>query len=425
MNSTGILVWLGDTIISGINFDFKENFLGTTEVEDQHRWCMVDEQCNYFDKPDATDDIGTKSALVGIYYFNNSKLFDANLITAMTKDVIKGEHQISSLLEITPDLFYLNDLTEFWYDCGELNTYYDSKARLINKSANSRDFNNLSVDTLLNTITKSSKSLGNQIESEKNWYKLLSEKQSLFVPRCLTSDLGSITLSLESGSTLSEMFLYEKISTGNWKVIIDKLFTIITKVFHEPTLKTEVDVSNAFEQYVKTANTRFKQITFTEDNELVQQFVLNTGTAAISLSTPSKCIHGDLHFGNILFEPFNGTIKLIDPRGKFGNSNGISGDRNYDYAKLLHDWIGGYILINSGIDVIHPTKSNEFNFIRDYMITKLKERLTDLELENIIKMSIFLCVTCIPLHGDNPKKQKQLWDHSVKMIKEQVWEKYV
>ena len=429
--SHSTLVWLGDTIVLNPDFKFDCNFLGVAPVTDQERWCMVDKDINFFDKPESSDDIGTDLALVGIYGFEYSGDFKEMLKLAMEEPLIKDEHQISSLLNKYTSTynmgeFQLHDLQEDWYDCGELNTFYDSKARLINRSDNSRDFNNMSVDTLLNVITKSSNSLGSQIENEKNWYKQLSERQSLFVPRCLNSKLGEVTLSWESGSTLSEMFLFEKISNDNWKVIIDKLFVIMTEIFHEPIVKTDVDVSDAFNMYITNSTKRFKQIQFQEDRELVNQFILNTGSAAIAFSTPSKCIHGDLHFGNILFESFNGSIKLIDPRGKFGDSIGIIGDRNYDYAKLLHDWIGGYIFINSGIDLdeTHP-KTEEFKFIQEYMIEKLKERLTSSELINVIKLSIFLCITCIPLHSDNIKKQKQLWDNAVKQIKDEVWLQYV
>jgi hypothetical protein len=59
-------------------------------------------------------------------------------------------------------------------------------------------------------------------------------------------------------------------------------------------------------------------------------------------------IHGDCNFSNALVtgQYSNGPITLIDPRGYFGNHQGILGLFDYDYAKILYS-LSGYDLFNS------------------------------------------------------------------------------
>ena len=61
-------------------------------------------------------------------------------------------------------------------------------------------------------------------------------------------------------------------------------------------------------------------------------------------------MHGDLCFNNILYDPYGGTIRLIDPRGQMSSDSGSnSGDIKYDLAKLAHSGIYGYDYLISGL----------------------------------------------------------------------------
>jgi Ser/Thr protein kinase RdoA (MazF antagonist) len=46
-----------------------------------------------------------------------------------------------------------------------------------------------------------------------------------------------------------------------------------------------------------------------------------------------QIIHGDLFFGNMLYDVNSETLKILDPRGNFG-IDGIYGDIRYDIAKI-------------------------------------------------------------------------------------------
>jgi hypothetical protein len=69
-------------------------------------------------------------------------------------------------------------------------------------------------------------------------------------------------------------------------------------------------------------------------------------------------VHGDFCMGNILCEPYMGLVKLIDPRGSFGESCvGPYGDRKYDWAKLGHSILGRYDYIVN--DLFHVVRNEE------------------------------------------------------------------
>ncbi len=55
-------------------------------------------------------------------------------------------------------------------------------------------------------------------------------------------------------------------------------------------------------------------------------------------------VHGDLCFSNILFDIKTNILRLIDPRGEFGEFD-IYGDVRYDIAKLSHSVSGRYDFI--------------------------------------------------------------------------------
>jgi hypothetical protein len=61
-------------------------------------------------------------------------------------------------------------------------------------------------------------------------------------------------------------------------------------------------------------------------------------------------MHGDFCFNNILYDLHGGIVRLIDPRGSFGDKcPGIFGDCKYDLAKLAHSGIGRYDYLVNGL----------------------------------------------------------------------------
>lgn len=419
-----IFVWLGDTICLQ-DMDFKESFLVTSKVSDFSRWCLVDRDNNFYDKPQ--NRVNTNQALIGIYYFNNRELFDNCINLSINKPEIQGEKQISSLLEeyCKEDIFKLLK-TDEWYDCGELGTYYQSRARLVNRS--SREFNTISIDIDKGIVQKSA--IGNsskKIEWEKNWYNNIYGDREVLIPKVLESEYGSLKMSWESGINLSELWLYDKIKIDQWMLIIDKIFYLYFNVLVDSyeNINREI-IQQSYNMYIdknlKRIESYWKMDLFNnrEDENLTKKFIIDTGTNSIKNINFSKYIHGDFHFGNIIFEPSIGKIVFIDPRGKWGDIETTAGDINYDMAKILHDWYVGYMFI------LHNRYRNgkdlEIFFGKDYekILNRIYYNLQkyNINIELVKNMAIVLVLTCIPFHADNQERQRIFLKRALQLIKE-------
>jgi len=419
----GVTVWLGDTICFD-EFNYCNSFLAVHTVQDPHRWCLVDSNGNLYDKPETT--VPTKSALIGIYNFTNRKAFIEALAVGMENPNAKGQYEIASLLEPYMKANGAMDLasTTEWYDCGELNTYYETKARLLSRTA--RSFNSIKVDTFYGTVTKSSTDAEKQIkiEAEKNWFNSLSEEQSLFCPRILKSAKGTLKMSLEPGTALNEVLVYDNLRTDIWHEIIRKILNIHHNVFYtltDETVSYEEAAKHCFEHYyIKTCN-RLKDISKYVDLAQPEiEFLLDTGLQLCRGVLWSNVMHGDSHLGNIIYDPHSGAIKFVDPRGVFGKT-WTQGDLRYDMAKLLQDFYCGYAMILAErykwineneieIDWVPGTEN-----LSEFLETELQIGFYNVHM--LKKLSVLLLITAIPFHTDNPERQKAMFARGRQLIK--------
>ena len=411
---SAITIWLGDTICLD-DFNYYKDFLAVHQVPDPHRWCLVDTEGTLYDKPDGT--VPTDKALIGVYNFCNRKAFNKALEKGMRLPTHKGEYQIAALLEAymkTEGPMALENTSE-WYDCGELNTYYESKARLLSRTA--RSFNRIEVDTFYGTVTKSSDDFEKQmkIEAEKNWFKSLTEEQSLFCPRILESPDGVLRMSMVPGTALNEVLVYDNLRTDIWHEIIRKILSVHHDVFYtvtEETAHRDEASLHCFEQYyIKTRNRLDEISKYVPLRRSQTRFLLDTALELSANPTWSQVMHGDSHLGNIIYDPHSGNIKFVDPRGIFGKT-WTQGDLRYDMGKLMQDFYCGYAMIMAKRYTIEddevkidwvPGTENLCSFLE-----------SELECHgynvNLIKrLAILLLITAIPFHADDPERQMAMY----------------
>jgi glucose-1-phosphate thymidylyltransferase len=423
--SSNVTIWLGDTICLD-NFNYNRSFLAVHQVSDPHRWCLVDKDGKLYDKPDGQ--VSTDSAIIGVYNFTDRKAFNHAMEKGMSKPTHKGEYQIAALLE-----FYMKKdgpmelafATE-WYDCGELNTYYESKARLLKRTA--RSFNRIEVDTFYGTVTKTSEDdeKQNKIQAEKNWFKNLDENQSLFCPRILKSEPGSLRMTLEPGIALNEVLVYDNLRTDIWHDIIRKILKVHHEVFYSPMHKREdyEDSKLCFDAYYLKTYKRLKSIWEVighRDTDL-EKFLLDTSLELVKDPKWSSCIHGDSHLGNIIYDPHSGNIKFVDPRGEFGGFYWNQGDIRYDMAKLLQDFYCGYAMIlakrytGNIISKIEIDWAPGTQDLSKFLENELHNHGYDVTL--LKKLSILLLVTAIPFHSDDRERQMAFYVRAKNLLAE-------
>jgi hypothetical protein len=136
-------------------------------------------------------------------------------------------------------------------------------------------------------------------------------------------------------------------------------------------------------------------------------------------------IHGDLCLPNILYDPRNEILKLIDPRGKFGEFD-IHGDPRYDLAKLRHSVVGHYEhLINDQFEAtavaadatlsyeIYTTSEQEHRENRFDMILTSK---TEASIETIRLIESLLFLSMVPLHTDSFERQHCMLAQGIEKI---------
>jgi glucose-1-phosphate thymidylyltransferase len=429
-----VTVWLGDTICLE-DFDFRDDFVAVHRVPDPHRWCLIDHEGRLYDKPDGP--VHTNLALIGVYNFESRSAFEDSLKDGMSAPTHKGEHQIAALLEnymkLLAQPMQLVETTE-WYDCGELNSYYESKALLLKRTA--RSFNKIEVNTFYGTIKKSSADEGKKkkIEQEKNWFKSLNQVQSLFCPRVLDSEKGVLEMTLEPGVALNEVLVYDNLRIDVWHEIIRKILKVHHDVFYcDDSLKERKDDANllCFKNYFQRNLNRLEEIfeavpTSVENQILITKFFEETALELCKNPVWSGVIHGDSHLGNIVYDPHSGNIKFVDPRGSFGDAVGTAGDLRYDMGKLLQDFYCGYsmmmaerykIVKSSGGEKVEIDWVDDTQRLNTFLMIELQHHRYDVSL--LKDLAILLLLTAIPFHADDPRRQKAFLVRCINLIEKQ------
>jgi len=391
--SLPLVVWLGDAIILENNMKLGTDLLLCKEVEDHHNWCMWT-GADFYDKPAHTIPGGV--ALVGLYSFADGlRAKDSFTYGSESYDISDGLIDYSNGRS---DLFK-KVMTNKWYDIGDLPTYYKTCAELLNLKA--RAFHSIEYDPELSVIRKRpdfhNEMSVKTIQNEKAWYARLSSEQSMFVPRVLPHKTDLI-LSYESGTLLSDLMLYENLRESTWEYIIDKVFYIKTKYFNaasENETFVEKFSNAARAMWIEKTKERLKQNTMFDDRQKGKLMQMSADIFAIT--RPIEGMHGDLHFGNILYNQQTDQMKFIDPRGRYENWPGTYGDNIYDFAKLAHDLYHGYSALVSNVPHNEDVKRVFIKMLRKYNLPE----------KEIIDGGLLLIATCIPLHYEDSNRQKR------------------
>jgi glucose-1-phosphate thymidylyltransferase len=391
-----LVVWLGDTLVFDEDLPLGKDFLLTKEVENHSEWCMWDGD-QFYDKPSTP--IENAKALVGVYSFSSK---------ARAKDAFcdtEGSYDISAALEAYVRGFD-SVLVKEWYDIGTISSYQKTCAALLTKKA--RVFNSFQYIEDLNAIQKR----GNCITNELRWYNNLNSEQKFFVPRVYNTEESVLVLSYESGTLLTDLLLYEDINEATFSYILDKLFNVMTKYFWK---WTPINMSESVEYmwHTKTIE-RFNTLHNDLDPDIISFAHNVVYNKHLNNYISVETIHGDLHGGNILYDVYNDSFKLIDPRGLFGvEPNTIrptAGDLYYDLAKLSHDFYHGYGAIVNGVEYPSFVKKVFVDILHKYGYNTT----------NVNDLGVVLLASCVPLHYESKTRQEKMLHVVMEYINENV-----
>lgn len=396
--SLPLVVWLGDAIILDDDLPLGTDFLLVKDVDDHFAWCMWDGH-NFFNKP--KEKVVNAVALVGLYSFKDGVAADYAFSNTSDYDI---SYALEKYARSTGNRFNRVH-TNKWYDIGDIASYHRTCAEFLTFKA--REFNSFKYDPDLNVVTKVPKYTSTfaveTIMNEKMWYSSLNSKQRMFVPKVLDDDFG-LSLSYESGTLLSDLFIHESISNSTIDYLIEKVIVAMQNHFHT---RPSLDFLKRFGENARQmwVNKTLERLSKVEDvPESVKKFYVDTAVRCLDKAEPVQAMHGDLHFGNILYNPYNDSITLLDPRGQYGHSLGCGGDNLYDLAKLSHDLYHGYNSLFHNKPYPKYVRESFSKVIRKYYPNEYNE---------IIDGGALLIATCIPLHYDSPERQQNMKDYII------------
>lgn len=442
INDGKLLILLGDTLVEDNLFDLVRNVqnfvLTSRNFVNSEDWCIVKQKNNMIDAIyDKKPGLENKElyALIGIYFFDNSKS-----LREIAKNMESDKRiEISHLLESYRKLLPISTIeSKQWYDVGHKNTYYVSKKKLLQ----GRFFNYLEYDGIKGTVTKTSKNKDKLI-SEIKWYENIPDEIKQLTPNILEysySNSPYIKLEHIGSPTLAELWLYGDVDYESWQVVIRRLFEVIDlfEKYKKPTSyenykqiyidKTEQRISN-----LMSSNEKFRAlfekdviingIPYTNWNNLKGEIF--SKVKSLFNDADSCFIHGDLCFSNILYDLNNNKCKLIDPRGSWGSD--IYGDIKYDIAKLRHSIVGGYDAITSGLFSIEYKNTAEIsmNVFKPENYQKVSAYFdgqvsSKWNLNQVKMIEGLLFISMLPLHKDSFEKQLALYSVGIQRLNEIV-----
>jgi hypothetical protein len=368
------------------------------------------------------------------------------IIRTNRKDLEKalGKCVTNDLLEVAEHIFNDGKLsfkkTE-WIDCGHEVNYTEAKAKLLS----SRSFNSLSVEMISGILQKKSTNIKKFIDETK-YVDMLPADLKVFFPRVIESlktdkTHASIKMDYFSYPNIAELQLYRSVEEVQWHRIFNAFEFVLQKF---KTNKGSISKESYLNFYLGKTISREKEnekwikandLNFLLDDDLVintqeclsfKTLITKTEAAIENLFNENDfCVmHGDFCFNNILYDSYSGTIRLIDPRGSFGEDlPGIYGDIKYDLAKLLHSAVYSYDYIVN--DLFHFNADDKkitysFNLRKnnDLLRTLSEDLLKKIGFEpaSIEIIVALLFISMCPLHGDSLQRQKLMYVHGLYLL---------
>jgi len=321
-----------------------------------------------------------------------------------------------------------------WGDFGHLDTYYKTKKQFF---LGRRFFNHICIDQDRGILRKTSAHAKKFIE-EITWYLKLPKGLQHVAPRVFDYNLhvGNPFVEMEfyGYPALNDLYLFGDCSISTWNQILIALGRLLQD-FEEYSFvpsSPDVLVRAMREMYEGKTRERLQNLPsdpafagFCTDTVVINGVscaglpsVLNRlSEVAENISlynrTRFSLIHGDLCLSNILFDQRNTILRLIDPRGKFGEIE-LYGDRRYDLAKLAHSFEGDYdFLVNGLFD--HAWEQGEYRFAPHLnsrqrevkaLFSAWLQRGWPKDLATVRFIECLLFLSMVPLHADRFDSQE-------------------
>jgi fructosamine-3-kinase len=421
-----VVILFGDTLATPPEIDVNENVVLIDDVTANYEW-------TYFN-PDGSNGRGhfasvppqvtARQVVCGYFHFT-----DANLLLKCPGSKL---HEVLNEYKKHLDISVLK--ARDWHDFGHLSLYYKSRRDLLV----ARDFNSVRSDGL---VFEKHSTQTEKMQAEIHWYSNLPSQLSLHVPKFL----GTVNRNNQLGyqleylylPTIADLFTMGNLPERVWERILAGITNLLHQFSNQRPARQMFAASEAYATwffntmiYEKTherihkfcSERKFKLGTnFKINGHCLQPLdsIINELLTSIRPSQSHDMVfwHGDLFFGNMLYDFRSDRVFCLDPRGACGRQFCLFGDMRYDISKLMHSLVGGYDSIIQGRYFLE-TKSDiswDLEVFRSEGATKLEksfmksiQEIKTIDQKEILAITSLLFLTMLPLHKDNPKRQDAL-----------------
>ncbi|SFV15118.1 Phosphotransferase enzyme family protein [Methylobacterium sp. 174MFSha1.1] len=322
-----------------------------------------------------------------------------------------------------------------WIDCGHLQTYYHSRAKV----TTARAFNSLKINRRI--VEKSSRN-ELKVRMEANWFEQLPPIMRLYAPQYLGSDTSasgtfSYRVAYEYSPTLHELYVFGRLGQRMWQQILGSGIDFLQRcVRMEAPAETCSAIDHLVLQKTPERLAAYARATGLDLDEgwtyagRPLPGLSRIAEMAASLIQPSSpettgLMHGDFCFPNIFYDFRQESIKVIDPRGSFvENEPSVYGDVRYDLAKLNHSLEGyDFILANRYVLDVQGERAITISFpdegsarwvgraASEFQVAG--RRITDPEIR---ALTIHLFLSMLPLHADKPNRQRAFLANALRLF---------
>ncbi len=407
-----IALYLGDTVLDLPKQDstiWKKNF-----------YCVVD--LEHRDTRYQSASSSQTRIAAGFYFWTSYDEFRRKLMSAT-------HASINMILNLFEPSGVQQFITPNWIDFG--NSAYKANFRV--NLTPSRFFNNVFVNERKGIVVKESSNT-QKLKNEIHFVSQLPESLKYLFPRALkvieseTSDKLTVEMEFFPSRSLADIWFRKIEYPEVWEDIFNRIFEILNSEFSQFTCRRIGYFSDFIRDNMKTRVSQFI-------NKLqLEKLFLGEGTInglrirefwslvdevlnQVSLldQMPLQIMHGDFCFSNILIQEETLLMRLVDPRGSFGDV-GVYGSKLYDIAKLCHSVLGGYDHI---VRDLFSLKSDEFEYklaipflnyqrdVQSIFLRKLHEMNISAENGNMLSG---LILTAIPIfHLDREDRARAMF----------------
>ncbi len=379
---------------------------------------------------------------VGVFKLSHGAYFKQCLETTLKNPSKNMDSFYAALMLYSKTYNFYTYKVKDWFDIGHTQQYFETKMQV-----EARTFNHIEIDQNRGILKKTSKDVEKFI-NEIKWYLKLPTDVEYVRPRIFNYSLHYakpyVCMEYYSYRTLHEIFLYGEISGEQWKKIFKKIKFVLNDFSRYKLRDKNLNIALNSIYLEKTLNRLNKLKKQPEFKNLFEQPIYINGKSYPSLFTviniikksipeilynidSFNIIHGDLCFPNIMIDDNLNFIKLIDPRGKFGDYD-IYGDPRYEIAKLLHSIEGKYDFIIKDLFNLDVLDENNFSFnildssrtfdIQEIFMKVFFENISEIKSIRLIESLLFLSM--IPMHKESVNHQYAMLCTGLKLLNEVI-----